>query len=278
MPKRGTGSRSESGSRFAGPRRKKTTQKRARRPVEDDYEEYDSYEDEYDDDSYEDYDEGRSGGGGRSRSGRSSGRSAKRSRSGGTKHKLQTGLLVVAISTCFYAAGYAAIVFIKLLVLFDSASSGSVSVLGKGHLWLNFLGITGMAAGYIVCLLGPDKGSRNLNIAALATGVIAVGLVFFMQILPALDDGGSGSRELMRRFLALGFIGGSSLWESIFKQLLLEALLLSHLVLFLLAVRQHTSKRLDPSCSFYWRCGSTLQSALIHRARSLSSQLQPTVD
>ena len=191
----------------------KTTQKRARRPVEDDYEDYDPYEDEYDDDSSEDYDEGRSGGGGRSRSGRSSGRSAKRSRSGGAKHKL----LGAAISTCFYAAGYAVIVFIKLLVVFDSASSGSVSALGKGHLWLNFLGITGMAAGYIVCLLGPDKGSCNLNIAALATGLIAVGLVFFMQILPALDEGGGGCRELMRRFLALGFIGGSSLWESIFE-------------------------------------------------------------
>ena len=54
----------------------------------------------------------------------------------------------------------------------------------------------------------------------------------------------------MRRFLALGFIGGYSLWESIFEQPLLEALLLSRLVLFLLAVRQHTSKRLEPSCTF----------------------------
>ena len=175
----------------------KTTPKRARRPVEDDYEDYDSSEDEYDDDSYEDYDEGRSGGGGRSRSGRSSGRSAKRFRSGSAKHKLQTGLLGVAISTCFYAA----IVFIKLLVLFDSASSGSVSALGKGHLWLNFLGITGIVAGYIVCLLGPDKGCRNLNIAALATGVIAVGLVFFMQILPALDGGAVALENLCVDFL-----------------------------------------------------------------------------
>ena len=107
----------------------------------------------------------------------------------------------MAISTCFYAAGYAAIVFIKLLVLFDSASSGSVSALGKGHLWLNFLGITGMVAGYIVCLLGPDKGSRNLNIAALAIGVIAVGLVFFMQILPALDGGPVALENLCVDFL-----------------------------------------------------------------------------
>ncbi len=54
----------------------------------------------------------------------------------------------------------------------------------------------------------------------------------------------------MRRFLALGFIGGYSLWESIFEQPLLEALLLSRLVLFLLAVRERTSTRLEPSRTF----------------------------
>lgn len=243
-----SGSRSESGSRSAPPRRKKPTRKRALRPAEK-YDEYD--EDSYDDDLYEDYDESPSRSGSGRRSGRASGRSAKRSsKSGGAKRHLVTGLLIVAISTCVYAAGYAAIVFIKLLVLFNSTSLSSISALSTGNVWLNFLGMIGMIAGYIFCLLGPDKGSRNLTIAALSTGVIAVGLVFFMQILPRFEGGGNAVARQLGGLAALGLIGGGSLWEAVFKQFLLEALYLSHLILFLLAVREHVSSRLESSCTF----------------------------
>lgn len=238
-----SGSRSRSDRRSPS-RKKQATRKQPRRPVE----QYDEYDYDDDDDSYEAYDEGPSRGGGRRGGGRVSGRARKRSRSGGTKRQLQTGLLLVAVSTCVYAAAYSAIVFIKLLALFNSTSMSSISTLSTGHVWLNFLGILGMVGGYIFCLLGPDRGSRNLVIAALSTGVIAVGLVFFMQILPRFD-GGNSVRQL-EGLAALGLIGGGSLWESVFKRLLLEALFLSHLVLFLFAVRELVSSRLESSSSF----------------------------
>lgn len=245
---RGGGSRSESGTRSAPPaRRKKPTRKRAR-PPEDDYEDYDAYDDDGNDDSY---DEGPSRGGGRR--GRSSGRSSKRpSRSSGKK-KLTTGLLVVAISGCVYAAGFAALVFAKLVILFASrmGSFDSVSTLMTGHVWLQFLGAAGMLVGYIVCVMGPDKGgSRNLNIAALVMGVIAVGLVFFLQILPRFETGGATGMRQLSRLVGFGLLGTGGLWESIFKQLLLEAILLSHLVLFTLTVRAHSSRNLESSCTF----------------------------
>ena len=107
-----------------------------------------------------------------------------------------------------------------------------------------------MLAGYIFCVMGPDKGgSRNLNIAALVMGVIAVGLVFFLQILPRFESGVTGVRQLSR-LVGFGLLGTGGLWESIFKQLLLEAILLSHLVLFTLTVRAHSSRNLESSCTF----------------------------
>jgi hypothetical protein len=195
---------------------------RGGRSRQDDYDDYDAPDDEYD--GYDDYDDRprRGGGGG--------------GRSGGRRRGValaQIAVLIVAIALCVRGGGHLLVVFSKLLIDLQSATSSSslstIRTMSKVALWLTFLADLALLGGYIVAIIAPSKGAgKAIAITCVSLCAVSTGLMFFFQILPSLEAGG----RLTSMFGIQLVLSVSSPFVAVMKSFLLTVLFVAHMPMF----------------------------------------------
>lgn len=140
------------------------------------------------------------------------------------------GVLVFAIAMAIRTAGFTCQLIAKLTDGFNSFGRSDLMItLLKANHWLHLAAIVVMLGAYVLFVMSPDrKGSQGWGIACLVMGVIALGLLFFLQILPIVDS------EIGNRFVDGPLILRSSLGTSLMKRALLELTYIIHMGLGLM--------------------------------------------
>lgn len=207
-------SRPPASSKPASP---KPRRQRSRQPVDDGF---DAFDDSYDDgyDEFGEFDDLSS-----------TKRNASAKKSGGWA---RAAILVFAIALAIRTAGF----MCQLIVEFNDGGSRfgpsqSMATLLKTNQWLHFAALVIMVVAYVLFVVAPDRnGSQGWGIACLVMGLIALGVLFYREILPLIDsnrrDPFLRGRELLQ----------TSLGGSLIKKSVLEITIILHMALGLMFI------------------------------------------